>query len=180
MILGHSKIQALVESNQLLENISEREKNSPEGCVIDLRLDKIFTLEGEAFLGIEERQTPKTIEIASYDEQKTSKFTIKPGSFYLTKTVETINLPSNVAAIFKPRSTTFRSGLYIRTGIANPGYHGPLYFALKNEGSTNFTTELGARYVSVIFLEVSGTAKNLYRGQWQGGRDHTPSREKQI
>ena len=122
----------------------------------------------------------ETVEVASFDPEKNKRFTFEPGTYYLVKTVEVINLPNSIAAVFKPRSTTFRSGLVIRSGIANPGFSGPLYFGIKNEGEIPVVMELGARFISIIFLQVKGVPVHEYRGQWQGGRDHTKGREKQI
>lgn len=180
MILGHSILKELIEQNNLITNLDERELNNPEGCVLDLRLEKVFKLQGTAYLGIKDRQTPDTIEIASWDPNNLTSFTFEPDEYYLVKTIESINLPDNIAARFKPRSTTFRCGLVLRTGIANPGYQGPLYFGIKNEGKIPVTIELGARFASIIFEEVNGDPVNLYRGQWQGGRDSTNGRETQI
>ncbi len=180
MILGQKEIQKLIKSNKLVENLSKREKNDPEGCVIDLRLDKVLKLKGKAFLGIDDRETPDVEEVAGYDSQKRSSFIFKPGDYYLTKTMERVNLTENIGCVFKPRSTTFRSGLVIRTGVANPGYCGDLFFGLYNAGSIEVEIELGARYVSAIFFETKGDQINTYRGQWQGGRDTTTGREKQI
>jgi dUTP pyrophosphatase len=180
MILGHSELQKLIKSNALITGLSKRDQFDPEGCVFDLQLGKVFELKGKAFIGIDERETPNTIEVASYDPKKKTIFVFKPGKYYLVKTVEKVNLPENVAALFKPRSTTFRCGLILRTGIANPGYQGEIHFGLKNEGTIPVKVEMGARIASVIFFEIKGKAKNLYRGQWMGGRDTTPTREKQI
>jgi deoxycytidine triphosphate deaminase len=180
MILGHSELKKLLKSINLVEGLSRRELEDPEGCVFDLRLDKVFQLEGKAFLGIEERQTPETIELASFDPVRNSIFIFKPDQYYLVKTVEKINLPGDIAAIFKPRSTTFRCGLVLRSGIANPGFSGPLFFGIKNEGEIPVEVEMGARFVSVMFLQVKGAPIHEYRGQWQGGRNHTEGREKQI
>src|SRR5581483_10071725 len=44
---------------------------------------------------------------------------------------------------FKPRTTTFRSGLFLRTGNVAPGYKGPATCGLKNEGKVKVTIELG-------------------------------------
>lgn len=180
MILGHSELKKLIKKYNLVTNLSERELKDPEGCVFDLRLEKVFSLKGKAFLGIDERETPDLVEEASYNPIKKKVFIFKPGRYYLTKTIEEVNLPENITAVFKPRSTTFRSGLNVRTGIANPGYHGPLYFSIINEGPIPVKVEMGARYVSVYFHEVRGRAVHTYRGQWQGGRDSTKGREKQI
>lgn len=180
MILGHSELRKLIKSHKLITGLSKRDLDNPEGCVFDLQLEKVFKLKGRTFLGIDERELAQTVEVASYNPKKKSSFIFKPGKYYLTKTVEEINLPDNITATFKPRSSTFRSGLIIKTGIANPGYHGPLYFGLFNAGNIPVEIELGARYVSVIFMEVKGKPVNIYRGQWQGGRDSTKGKEKQI
>lgn len=180
MILGHSELKKLIKSHKLITELSERDKENPEGCVFDLQLDKVFELAGEAFIGIDERETPDTKEVATFNPKKKSEFVFNPGKYYLVKTLEEINLPDNIAAIFKPRSTLFRCGLVLRTGIANPGYNGPLYFGLKNEGPVFVRMEMGARFASVIFMEVKGKPVHAYRGQWQGGRDTTKGKEKQI
>ncbi|MBM3209091.1 hypothetical protein FJZ40_02260 [Candidatus Shapirobacteria bacterium] len=180
MVLGHSELRKLIKTRNLIEGLSKRELENPEGCVFDLRLDKVFELKGKAFIGGEERQTPETIEVATFNAKETRSFIFRPGQYYLVKTIEKINLPEDIAAIFKPRTTTFRCGLVLRSGIANPGFSGPLYFGLKNEGRIPVEVEMGARFASVIFLEVKGQPVHKYRGQWQGGRDHTGGREKQI
>lgn len=180
MILGHSELKKLIKKVNLVTNLSERELKDPEGCVFDLRLGKVFSLKGKAFLGIDERETPDLVEEASHDENNRRSFIFVPGKYYLTKTIEEVNLPKNIAAVFKPRSTTFRCGLAVRTGFANPGYHGPLYFSIINQTDFPVEVEMGARFVSVYFHEINGKAMHTYRGQWQGGRDTTHGREKQI
>lgn len=180
MILGHSELKKLVKSHNLVANLSERELKNPVGCVYDLRIEKVYSLKGKAFIGIEERETPDLIEEESFNPKKRSSFIFKPGKYYLTKTMEEINLPENIAAVFKPRTTTFRSGLVVRTGIADPGYHGTLYFGVINQGNVPVEMEMGARYIQMYFHEIKGKAVHTYRGQWQGGRSTTKGREKQI
>jgi dUTP pyrophosphatase len=180
MILGHSELKRLIDEVKLIEGLADRELKDPEGCVFDLQLDSIYKLKGRAFLGIDERETPELEKLAEYNGEKRSSFIFEPGKYYLVKTRESVNLPEDIAALFKPRSTTFRCGLMLRTGIANPGYKGPLYFGLINEGNIPVEIELGARFVQIFFLEVKGKAVHTYRGQWQGGRATTSGREKQI
>ncbi|MBI2036676.1 2'-deoxycytidine 5'-triphosphate deaminase, partial [Candidatus Microgenomates bacterium] len=110
---------------------------------------------------------------------KTQRITIRPGEFYLIKTMETVNMPENLTASITPRSTTYRSGLFIRTGNVPPGYRGGLIFGLSNEGAATVVIELGARIVHIQFHEVKGGG-NLYRGQWQGGRVTAKRRERQV
>jgi deoxycytidine triphosphate deaminase len=180
MILGHSELKKLIKKNNLITGLSKRDQIDPEGCVYDLQLDKVFELKGKAFLGIEERETPEMIEVATYNSKKKSSFIFKPGKYYMTKTIEEVNIPDNVVGIIKPRSTTFRCGLILRGGVIQPGYKGQMFYGMYNAGPINVEIELGARYAQIIFQEVKGKAVNTYRGQWQGGRATTKGKEKQI
>ncbi len=179
MILGPKKLLELVKTKKLVEGLAKRELANPEGAGFDLRLGEIYKIKGEAFLGESHRKTPDVKLIASYSPNKKTKITIKPGEFYLVKTVEKINLPLNLAAVILPRTTTFRSGIFLRTGPVQPGYQGELTFGLKNEGPARVTFEMGARFVHIQFHEVKGGGSR-YRGQWQGGRVTTKKKEKQV
>ncbi len=204
MVLGPKQLLKLVKKIKLVENLSERELTNPEGAGFDLRLSEVYKISGKAFLGVTERHTAEVSLVAKYEEEKkdrhpgkrsasrisngsdsgqarmtVQKFVIKPGDFYLIKTIETVNMPENLTASITPRSTTYRSGLFIRTGNVPPGYSGGLNFGLKNEGPVPVTIELGSRIVHIQFSEVAGGG-NMYRGQWQGGRVTTTKKEKQV
>lgn len=209
MVLGPKQLLKFVKTKKLVENLSERELTNPEGAGFDLRLGEVYKISGKAFLGVTERHTPAISLVAKYEEagrhpgvvkttigskgkedsiaslKQSSRMTvannivIKPGDFYLIKTIETVNMPENLTASITPRSTTYRSGLFIRTGNVPPGYSGGLNFGLKNEGPVPVTIELGARIVHIQFHEVKGGG-SMYRGQWQGGRVTTTKKEKQV
>jgi len=179
MILGPKKLLRLVKTKKLVEDLSERELINPEGSGFDLRLKEVYKISGSAFLGEIHRKTAEIELIKKYDHKKTSSLKIKPGDFYLVKTIEAVNMPQNLTASITPRSTTYRSGLFIRTGNVPPGYCGGLIFGLKNEGPVTVEIEMGARFVHIQFSEVKGGG-NLYRGQWQGGRVSARKKEKQV
>lgn len=179
MILGPEILLQLVREKKLVENLSERELANPEGAGFDLRLGEIYKISGEAFLGITERKTPEIELVAKFNPDKKQQVTIQPGDFYLVKTIEKVNTPLDITINFKPRTTTFRSGLFVRTGNVSPGYQGELTFALKNEGPVAVTLELGARIVYAQFEQILGKGAQ-YRGQWQGGRITTDKSETQI
>ena len=180
MIIGPKILLKLVKEKKLVENLDNRELINPEGAGFDLRLGEIHELSGgKAYLGLTHRETPKIKTIAVYNPNKTTSFIFEPGKYYLISTIESVNTPINIAINFKPRTTTFRSGLVIRTGTAQPGYCGKLTFGAKNEGSIPIKIDLGARVVFAQFHWVDGGGEQ-YRGQWQGGRVTTKKREKQI
>lgn len=179
MILGPKKLLELVKTVKLVENLSERELTNPEGAGFDLRLGEVYKISGDAFLGETHRKTADIELVEHYVEGETRSITLKPGDFYLVTTIESVNTPLDITINFKPRSTTFRSGLFLRTGNVAPGYNGKLSFGLKNEGPIAVTIEMGARFVHAQFEEVLGEG-NQYRGQWQGGRVTATKKEKQV
>jgi deoxycytidine triphosphate deaminase len=179
MILGVDKILKLVKEKKLVENLCDRELKNPEGAGFDLRIGEIYEIYGKGFLGIEERQTPKTRLLVKYNPKKKLSFVFKPGKYYLMKTIERVNTPENILILFRPRSTIFRMGLTIFTANVSPGYKGELIFGIINIGPCKVEIELGARVAYAMFFEVKGKS-NLYRGQWQGGRVTTKKKEKQV
>ncbi|MBI4119262.1 MAG: hypothetical protein HY456_00255 [Parcubacteria group bacterium] len=179
MILGIDEIHRRIREERLLEYLSERELNNPEGAGIDLRIGKVFRLEGGAFLGINERETPKGILVAEYDPNKQSSIILNPGDYFLTESIERFNTPLDLLAIIKPRTTLHRSGIITRVSVVDPGYSGTIHPAIYNAGPVKVQIELGARYVNAMFFEIKGKT-HRYRGQWQGGRVHTDGREKQV
>jgi deoxycytidine triphosphate deaminase len=177
MIISPKQLLKLVKSKKLVEGLSERELTNPEGAGFDLRLGEVYKISGSAFLGETHRQTPDIESVAVFGKHKSIK--IKPGEFFLVKTIEKINLPLDLSAVILPRTTTFRSGLFLRTGPVQPGYEGELTFGLKNEGPITVEIEMGARFAHVLFHEIKGVGSK-YRGQWQGGRVSATKREKQV
>ena len=182
MILGIKKLHELVSEINLVENLCDREMNNPEGAGFDLRMGEVFELEGNGFLGVEERDTPKIKSVAIYEPERQEKenyFIFEPGKYYLIKTIEKVNLPITISGIIFPRTTLFRSGLGLFNGVVQPGYCGELTFGICNLGKSNIKVSFGARVVHITFHEVLGEG-NQYRGQWQGGRVATNGKETQI
>ena len=179
MILGPKALLKLVKKINLVEGLSERELTNPEGAGFDLRLGEVYKISGDAFLGETERKTADIKLVKEYKEGEKRTIVIKPGDYFLVTTIESVNTPLDLTINFKPRTTTFRSGLFLRTGNVAPGYKGKLTFGLKNEGPITVTIEMGARFVHAQFEQVLGEG-NQYRGQWQGGRVAAKKREIQV
>ncbi|MFA5247821.1 MAG: hypothetical protein WC415_01055 [Patescibacteria group bacterium] len=202
MILGIKKLHELVREINLVGGLCEREMNNPEGAGFDLRLGEIYELEGDGFLGVEERQTPNTKLVGKAQNSNTTHpvaeyratplfrgdlptsvnediFIFEPGKYYLVKTMEKVNLPTTLSGVVFPRTTMFRSGLGMFNGIVQPGYSGELTFGVCNLGPANVKISFGARIAHITFQEVLGEG-NQYRGQWMGGRVSTEGQEVQI
>ena len=180
-VLGIDILLTLVREKKLIENLSERDLTNSEGTGFDLRAGELYELLGPGYLGVDIRETSPTGKepIAKYDEHLTHKVVIPSGSSYLVRTIEIVNLPEDLLARIKPRTTLFRSGVSLETGWVNPGYKGELTFSLFNFGPFDFTLEMGARIAHIVFEPIEGRTQ-AYRGQWQGGRVSTEGEEKQI
>lgn len=178
MIQGLDILRRLVQENNLVENLCERELNNPENAGFDLRLGELHSLKGDAFIGIDKRKTPDTDIIAKFEKDKRNQIIIKPGDYFLGKTVEKINTPKNLFGIYFLRSTYWRSGIKLVSGMLGPGYKGEISFPVYNAGKSRVKIELGARIVHVFFVKIEGKSTE-YKGQWQSGRISTKGFENQ-
>lgn len=180
MPIGPKVLLKLVKDQELVINLSERELTNPEGAGFDLRVGEVYKIRGGGFLGIKERQTPKEKLVAKYDPKKKGQvLTVKPGDFYLVRTLERVNLPDDMGAYLYARSTLFRCGLTLLLTQIAPGYQGELTMGLTNLGNSKVNIELGARIAHVQFERVEGGGSR-YRGQWKGGRVAAKKKEKQV
>lgn len=177
MVITPKSLLEMIHDGKIIKNLSNRELNSPEGVGFDLRLGKIAMLKsGSGSLKINTRRTP---EVNNINPDTTNCFQLEPGKTYLATTIEEFELPNELAAVFYPRSTLFRSGIIFGSSVLPPGYIGPMTFSLTNKYHENFEIEKGARFAHVVFHSVSGDV-GLYKGQWQGGRISQPNDEGQI
>ena len=180
MALSAVKILELNEKNNFIENLSERELNNPEGVGIDIRGGEVYEILEPGFLGVTERHTPAIKKVASIKDGNKG-FVIKPRGYFLIKTIEKFNIPSEkveiepgnfkyLTPIINPRSTLQRCGIALFRTKTDPGYSGELTFGIANLGKFDFKFELGSRMFNVLFEEVVGEIKRSYSGQHQGGR----------
>ncbi len=158
MFLGHDEILDRIRDEDLLENVDEE---NIQGAGVDLRIDELYSLISEGFIGKSKRTIP--------ENKKLDNFILRPNGFYLFKTVEKINMPSDLVAFMFPRSTLFRCGISLRTAVIDPGYKGELTVGLFNESEREVKLEKHARVAQLVLANVSGGTK-LYEGRYQGGK----------
>lgn len=167
LLLGIDELRKLIEEKKLIEDLLDSEFKNPVGTGFDFRVGEIHKISGKAYMGRDGRITPGTEFLASWSGDP-GHHVLKPGKYYLIKTIERVNLPSDIMAVFYPRSSFHRSGVQIVTGLADPGYRGELTFGISNMSGYDFVLEMGSRIVHALFFRVSGARP--YRGKWQGGR----------
>jgi deoxycytidine triphosphate deaminase len=182
MKISAVRILELNERYNLIEGLSERELNNPEGTGFDLRVGEVHEIVGDSLLGITERHSSKTNLIGSVELNGNEKVILRPGQFCLVTTMETIHAPSEkikyddffpegyLIPKVHPRSSLQRGGVSFHATKTDPGYKGKLAFGIKNQGDQDFIFELGARMFNIEFEPVVGDLKRAYSGQHQGGR----------
>lgn len=177
MINSPHSLLELIHTGKIVRNLSDRELLKPEGVGFDLCLSSLSSVgSGGGSLRTATRRTPENVLIQANEN---NCFYLESGRTYLATTTEEFDLPSDLAAVFFPRSTLFRSGVIFQSSVLPAGYVGPMVFSLTNTHYETFEIEKGARFAHAVFLSVTGDV-GLYKGQWQGGRVSQPLDEGQI
>lgn len=179
MIIGFDVLLPRVRKNEIIANLSERELSNPEGVGFDLRAAEIYKIKSSGFVGVTERETPDVELICKYEEGSIVETTLQPNEYYLVKIMEEICLDPDMVGFFHPRSTLFRSGVVLQTGVQPPGYRGCPTFGIHVAGMFPFRLEMGARIAHINIHKVDGESSS-YRGQWEGGRVTTDGKEGQV
>ena len=102
-------------------------------------------------------------------------YLLQPGEFILASTQEYFNLPLDVSAEYKLKSSQARLGLgHLLAGWADPGWHGRLTLEFVNHSAQAIEIKAGAKAGQMIFHrheavpeEHSYIAKGRYSGQQQ-------------
>ena len=123
MILSDIEIHDLI-ANQAMVQHHDPELINPAS--LDLRLGNLIMLES-----VESHQMIP-LDISRYTVQH--PYELVPGQFVLAQTIETFNMPEDVAGLFFLKSSRAREGYEnLHAGYADPGWHGStLTLELKN------------------------------------------------
>jgi deoxycytidine triphosphate deaminase len=187
-LLGLKQVLERVKTDNIIENLGDRDLTNPEGVGLDIRLGGIFKItEGGAFLeadgiaGQGMRKGVKTEQLAEFKlgNETQEDIVIKPGQYYLVQTYEKFNVPMDLMPHIYPRTSLFRAGLLLLVGKPDPGYSGQLTFGLTNLSPFEVKLQMGTRFCNVVFHEIAGETVS-YRGQHQGGRVTPEQAERQV
>jgi dCTP deaminase len=112
-----------------------------------------LTLAGHT-IPLNERYAPKT------DQEEV---TFRPGEAYLGSTREHIDLPEDVCAMLKGRSSIGRKGVQIHTaGWIDAGFHGELTLEVVNFSKEPQTFKRGTRFCQLVLLPLDDTPNESY------------------
>jgi dCTP deaminase len=106
---------------------------------------------------------------ASYDLRVTGHHLLGRGSCALVPSLEWVELPADLAATLRCRSSYARRGLILGGGFVDPGFRGQLTLCLGNLGAGDIVLSPSDRVVQIIFHEVRDGAE-LYEGRYQDSK----------
>ncbi len=159
-MLCKEDIRKLILEKKLIENYIDLEKQlQPNG--FDCTLHSIYSLSGEGRIDFDnkERVLPKVKEL----EFKNDWIYLEKG-FYKARINEVINLPNDVAALARPRSTMIRCGVNVLTAVWDAGYRGRSEVGLAVYRGV--WIKKNARIVQLVFFRLSGESEG-YKGIYQ-------------
>jgi dUTP pyrophosphatase len=169
-------ITGIVTKKPLIEHLGSDQIEGIEGTTVDLRLGAIFKPVGRACLMRETRVTPEIEDLMDISTSPDGVYHIKPGDYLLFQTIEQINLPEDLFAYIRPRTTLIRSGIPLETAFISPNYQGKLTVGMKHQGVADVEIQMGFRILCIAFFPIEGRSVP-YRGVWQGDRVSTNGEE---
>jgi dCTP deaminase len=116
------------------------------------------------------------LQPASYDLRVAHDTLLCRGVCSLVPTLEWVELPMDLAATLRCRSSFGRKGVMIAAGFVDPGFRGQLTLCLINMGTEDIPLYQNNRVVQMIIHEVKG-GNRLYEGRYQDSHGVIHSRE---
>jgi dUTP pyrophosphatase len=91
---------------------------------------------------------------------------LEPGPYLITFN-EVVNLPLDVMALGRPRSSLLRSGVSIHTAVWDAGYHGRSQALLVVYHPGGYRVQRDARLMQLVFFQMETAASKGYQGRFQ-------------
>ena len=153
------------EARGLVESMIDPETQT-QMCGVELTLQKIerFLTAGAVAFDNKERKLPET-ELVNFDEMGWIEL---PAGSYLVTFNEIVNIPKDVAAMARARSTLLRCGATLETALWDPGYRGRSQSLLVVYNPQGLKLKKDARLMQLVFLRLENEAEKLYSGKYQG------------
>jgi dUTP pyrophosphatase len=164
-LLSSTELRKLIKVEpQLLENAIDIETQiQPNG--LELTLKEVKTIEGFGAVDFDnsERKLPegRTLEFGSDD------WIHLPEGIYKILFNEIVNIPMNLAAIAKPRSSLIRSGATLETAVWDAGYRGRSEAMLVVYNTEGFRLKKNARIMQLLFYTLDADVEEGYSGIYQ-------------
>lgn len=97
-------------------------------------------------------------------EDGLNAFNILPGEFWLMSTKETINVPQDMVAVVKGKSSLARMGLMVEcAGFVDPSFSGQITLEVKNLNQERvLSLKPGMKICQIVFMKLDNPANQPY------------------
>lgn len=164
-VLSREELRAaLAAQPPLVEDVDPSTQLQPNG--IDVRLERVQRLTSPALLGAADAvREPSAREDVKPDAD--GWWDLHPGA-YVIGYRERVNIPADLMALSRPRSSLLRSGVAVHGAIWDAGYSGRGEGLLAVMNPRGYRVQRGARIVQLVFFRLSRAAAEGYSGRYQG------------
>lgn len=180
-VLSDRTIKEMLAAGRL--RIAPFDDGAVQPASVDLRLDRsfrVFRPTSRPFVDVREPVDDLTEVVEVSDDEP---FIIRPGSFCLGSTVESITLPDDIVARVDGKSSLGRLGLLVHAtaGYVDPGWTGCLTLELSNQSQMPIALYCGMRIAQVSFYALTTPVDRPYGSpglgsKYQGQTGPTASR----
>ncbi|HSD58595.1 MAG TPA: deoxyuridine 5'-triphosphate nucleotidohydrolase [Methanotrichaceae archaeon] len=143
-------------------------------CGVELtlqRAERFISAGALAFDNID-RKLPET-EAIEFDPS--GWVDLGPGAYIVTFN-EIVDIPKDMAALARPRSSLLRMGASLETALWDPGYRGRSQSLLVVYNPQGVRLKKNARLMQLVFVRLEKEAEKTYSGVYQG--ENIGSKEK--
>jgi dCTP deaminase len=113
-------------------------------------------------------------------EERELPYTLQPGEFILGCTLECLNIPAHIEAVFQLKSSRGREGYeHVLSGYIDPGFHGNLTLELVNVNRYRVLPLVTNMLIGQIrFMKTDEPARRPYgvKGHYQNDTNVQPSK----
>ncbi|MDO8726769.1 MAG: deoxyuridine 5'-triphosphate nucleotidohydrolase [Candidatus Methanoperedens sp.] len=164
-MLSHEELISLVNKKPpLVEQMIDPDiQIQPNG--IELTLARVEVHDGSGAIAFDnsERKLPDTNKI---DFDNDGWVHLPKGSYKIVFN-EIVNIPKNIAAIAKPRSSLLRCGVTVETAVWDAGYSGRSESLLVIFNEKGFNLKKNARVLQLLFFRLGEEVRKGYSGVYQ-------------
>lgn len=164
-MLSRDELRERINSNMpLVENMIDAETQLQPNS-FELTLKSIEALNGAGAVDFDnsERRIPES-EAIEFDEEGWAM--LEPGTYKITFN-EIVNIPLDLAAIARPRSSLLRCGVTVESAVWDSGYRGRSESMLVVYNPHGFRVKKGARLLQLIFYSLRTEVSEGYCGRYQ-------------
>ena len=164
-VLSREELRAAVAGDPpLVEGIDVDVQIQTNG--IDLRVERIQRLTSPGLLGAADAvREPAAREDLRSDND--GWWDLHRGAYIITYR-EKVNLPHDLMALARPRSTLLRSGVAIHAAVWDAGYSGRGEGLLSVLNARGWRLQRGARVLQLVFFRLSTPTAEGYKGRYLG------------